>query len=109
MYPKPKHRRKTPKPKRNKMPTINDLCEVCMKPYAHCHEVFFGEKHRKWSILYSLTKRLCYEHHNMPGGVNPHHNREVDLLYKRESQARFEEEYSHELFMQLFGRNYIDW
>jgi len=110
MFPKKKYKSKNPKPKRNPVPTENDLCDVCLvkgiiTPYAHCHEIFFGEKHRKWSILYSLTKRLCYEHHQ--GELGPHKNRQRDLELKKESQARFEEEYSHELFMQLFGRNYI--
>jgi hypothetical protein len=107
MYPKIKNKH-TPKPKRNPKPTINDLCEVCGLPYAATHEIFFGEKYRKWSIKYGLTKRLCYIHHNMPSGVNPHSDRRIDLRYKVEAQRSFEQEHSHEDFIKIFGRNYLE-
>jgi len=39
MFPKPKHKCKAPKLKRNKMPTINDLCEVCGKKGVNMKEL----------------------------------------------------------------------
>jgi hypothetical protein len=92
---------------RNPAPTINDLCEVCGKPYAATHEIFFGEKHRRLSQIYGLTKRLCYEHHNKPYGDNPHYNKAIDSQYKQEGQKRFEERYSRDEFYKVFGRYYI--
>lgn len=105
--PKPKHR-KQQKAKNNPIPTIDDICTICGKPYAANHEVFFG-KNRQNSIKYGMQKRLCYEHHNKPGGVNPHYNKVVDNLYKREAQAKFEMIHgSREEFERIFGKNYLE-
>jgi predicted ribonuclease toxin of YeeF-YezG toxin-antitoxin module len=105
--PKPKHR-KQQKAKNNPMPTAEDICTFpgCKKGFAHNHEVFFG-KNRQNSIKYGMQKRLCYEHHNKPGGINPHYNKEIDNQYKQEAQRKFEAEFSRELFVMVFGRNYL--
>ena len=104
--------RKPPKGKRkravnNSRPTAKDICEVCGKPYAALHECFFG-KNRQNSIKYGMQIRLCYEHHNMPGGINPHHNKAIDDALKREYQAKFEQQYSREKFIEVFGKNYLE-
>jgi hypothetical protein len=53
-----------------------------------------------------MVADLChYCHNEPPNGV--HHNRERDLSLKREFQKRFEDEYDHETFMRVFGRNYL--
>jgi len=104
-----------PKPKRkgqrravnNPLPTIDDICEVCGKPYAANHEIFFGNGKRQLSIKYGMQKRLCYEHHNKPNGDNPHFNKQIDDAYKKEYQQKFEAEYSRELFIMIFGKNYL--
>lgn len=75
-----------------------------MKPYSERHEIFFG-KNRQLSIKYGLQIDLCYEHHQ--GDNGPHHNRTVDLQYKREAQAKFEQMNSREEFVRIFGRNYL--
>ena len=103
---------KPPKSKRkkavnNSRPTAADTCEVCGKPYAALHEIF-GGKNRQLSIKYGLQVRLCYEHHNRPGGMNPHHNKAINDRLKREGQMKFEETHSREDFLRLFGRNYLD-
>ncbi|MGI6227321.1 MAG: hypothetical protein ACOYJ1_13810 [Peptococcales bacterium] len=90
---------------RNPKPTDQDTCEVCGRGYAHLHEVFFGSGRRQLSIKYGLQKRLCQEHHLGPLG--PHHNREYDLVLKREAQRKFEQEYSRAEFLRIFGRNYL--
>ncbi len=105
-YPKPTHKRRK-RAKNNPTPTVNDICEVCGRSYAAQHEIFFGEKHRRLSQMYGLTKRLCYEHHNRPGGENPHFNKAIDNQYKQEGQKRFEAAYGHEVWMQVFRRNYL--
>jgi hypothetical protein len=106
-YPKKDYKRRVTKAKRNKKPTVNDICEVCGKSFAAQHEIFFGGKHRRLSQIYGLTKRLCYEHHNMPGGKNPHHNKAIDNAYKQEGQRKFEAIYGHSRWMEEFGRDYI--
>jgi hypothetical protein len=107
--PKPK-KGKHKRAKNNPMPTAEDICTYpgCRRGYAHLHEDF-GGKNRQLSIDYGLQRRLCYEHHNMPGGMNPHHNKDIAEQYKKESQAKFERLYgTREDFIRLFGRNYLD-
>jgi len=106
--PKPKSKKQN-KSVNNKMPTIDDICSYpgCNRPYAHNHEIFFGKGVRQISIKYKLQVRLCYEHHNMPGGDNPHFNKQIDTQLKQMAQKQFEEEYSHDLFMKLFNQNYL--
>ena len=101
--PKPKHKRK--KAKNNPLPTAEDYCEVCGKPYAHNHEIFFG-KNRQNSIKYGMQKRLCEEHHE--GALSPHHDKDIDDEYKREGQTKFEETHSREDFIRIFGKNYLE-
>lgn len=101
--PKGKHKRAV----NNSRPTATDICEVCGKPYAANHEIFFGRGKRQLSIRYGLQKRLCYEHHNMPGGNNPHFNKAIDDMYKREAQAKFEQDHSRDMFRRLFGKSYL--
>lgn len=104
--PKPKHKRK--KAKNNPRPTAEDYCVVCGKPYAALHEIF-GGKNRQLSIKYGLQVRLCEEHHNRPGGMNPHHNKAVNDKLKREGQMKFESLYgSREDFIRIFGKNYLE-
>lgn len=99
-----------PKSKRNPKPTIDDICSVCGKPYAHTHEVFFGTANRRISIEQGFQEKLCAWHHNDINNKesNPHHNIEVDEALKRKHQARYELTHSREEFMQLIGRNYLD-
>lgn len=76
------------------------------------HHVF-GGKNRNKSEKYGLTVWLNHYYHNEPpclGNMfmgSPHHDKEVDLYLKAVAQQKFEEKYSHELFMQEFGRNYL--
>lgn len=37
-----------------------------------------------------------------------HFNKELDLKLKIMAQKNFEQRYSHEMYMQLFGRNYLE-
>ena len=70
------------------------------------HEVYFGSANRKKSIEYGCQVWLCGEHHNLSSeGV--HMNRKRDLILKRYTQKCFEEEFSHEKFMEVFHKNYL--
>ncbi|AGW43709.1 hypothetical protein phiLdb_00032 [Lactobacillus phage phiLdb] len=37
-----------------------------------------------------------------------HFNHELDLSLKKYVQTKFEEKYSHEKYMEIFGRNWLD-
>lgn len=80
-------------------------CRICGTTQGiEKHHCFFN-KNRNNSEKYKLTVDLCSEHHR--GNYSPHKNREVDLIFKREAQARFEEHHEREAFLKIFGRNYL--
>lgn len=81
-------------------------CYVCGRDYTlHKHHIFFGAN-RKHSEKYGCWCWLCAEHHNMSNrGV--HSDKVLDKRLKEECQKRFEKLYSHEKFMQIFGRNWL--
>lgn len=85
--------------------TDNPNCYICGDTNTEEHHVMFGTANRKISDKYGLTVRLCPLHHR--GNVSPHHNRELDLILKEIAQTKFETKYSHEKWMELFGRNYL--
>ena len=71
----------------------------------HRHHIFGGPNRRN-SEKYGCWVYLTAEMHNMSDrGV--HFNRELDLRLKRECQKRFEEIHNHDLFMKVFGKNYL--
>jgi hypothetical protein len=90
--------------KNNPKPTVNCICEVCGKPFAECHEIFFGPL-RQLSIKYGIQAYLCNEHHQ--GKFGPHQCKRRDLELKQQGQAWFERLYGHDEFMRIFGRNYL--
>lgn len=82
-------------------------CLVCGTTYdIHKHHIFFGTANRKNSEKYGCWCYLCGRHHNLSGeGV--HYNIALNLDIKRMTQKRFEELYSHERFIQVFGKSYL--
>lgn len=71
------------------------------------HHIFYGTKHRKLSEHYGLKVHLCpachrYSRTGVHGG-----NQELGDRLKQQAQEAFERKFSHELFMDVFGRNYI--
>lgn len=70
------------------------------------HHIFYGTGKRKKSEHYGLKVKLCFNcHHN---DVHAHPNEGNDLRLKRIAQQVFEENYSHKLFMDEFGKNYLE-
>lgn len=102
--PKPAKSKKK-RAKNNPKPTQHDTCYICGKPYAQTHEVFYGRGKRQLSIKYGMQCKLCEEHHTGPNGI--HNDPYFDFKVKQIYQRRFEEQYRHELFIKLFGRNYL--
>lgn len=107
VQPIPKQKlRKQKKAKNNPKPTEFDTCYVCGKRFAATHEVFYGKGKRQLSIKYGMQIRLCYTHHQREG-TGIHFDKRFDFKVKQIYQKRFEEQHSHELFMQEFGKDYL--
>ena len=71
----------------------------------HRHHIF-GGANRKYSEADGLWVYLCAKHHNMSDeGV--HFNKALDERLKKLGQNAYEEEHSHEEFMERYGRNYL--
>jgi hypothetical protein len=77
-----------------------------MRPAVHRHHVFFGQKQKKHSTKYGLLADLCYDCHEGQNGV--HNNYTADLELKQRYQEIYEDTFSHESFMRIFGRNYLE-
>ena len=86
---------------------LNDSCFFTNldKQYCEIHHCF-GASNRKKSESYGLKVYLSPDYHrHAPNGV--HVNRDNDLIIKQFAQKCFEKDYSHQLFMAIFGRNYL--
>lgn len=86
------------------MPQRAKECWVCGSPYVEEHHIF-GGPNRKNSEKYGLKVWLCWEHHQ--GNWSVHKDKEMGDIVKRAGQQVFEAKYSHEMFMKIFGRNYL--
>lgn len=86
------------------------LCMILHNDYARRttqeHHAVFGTANRKLAEKWGLKVYLCLQHHTA-GPMAVHNNHELALLLQKKAQERFEEMYSHELWMQVFGRNYL--
>jgi hypothetical protein len=83
------------------------LCEICQqREGVHRHHVFFGTANRRKSEQWGMVARLCPDCHEF-ADWSVHRCRKTDLELKMKYQKIFEDKYSHELFMQEFGRNYL--
>ena len=66
----------------------------------------FGTANRKKSERYGLWIYLCVAHHEYgPDAV--HSNRDVRIFLCQIGQQVFEQKYSHEKYMQEFGRDWM--
>ena len=74
----------------------------------HRHHLIHGTGNRKKAEHYGLWAYVCVRRHHEYGPEAPHANAEVDRRLKQLAQERFEERYSRELWMQEFGKNYLD-
>lgn len=80
-------------------------CLFCKSQFVEEHHCF-GGANRKLSEKYGLKVYLCHKHHNEPPfGV--HFNKENMDKVRMMAQKKFEETYSREDFMRIFGRNYL--
>ena len=70
------------------------------------HHAMPGTANRRLSERYGLKVYLCLQHHTQ-GPEAVHHNIHHQRLVQRKAQEAFEEKYSHEKWMEVFGRNII--
>lgn len=70
------------------------------------HHIFMGNPNRKNSERYGLKVWLCKEHHTGNSGV--HQDIKLDWRLKRIAQMEFEKRYDRNIFMAIFGRNYLE-
>lgn len=83
-------------------------CYVCGNPYVEDHHIFMGTLKRKKAEKRGLKLWLCNYHHTGSDDDCPHHNREIDLKYKRMAQKYYEEHCgSREDFRLEFGKSYL--
>lgn len=76
-------------------------------PIREEHHVMHGTANRKLSEHYGLKVYLCpYHHRTGPQAVHRCH--QTDILLKQAAQKVFERKYSHEKWMEVFGKNYLD-
>lgn len=89
-------------------------CYLCMllnndydtRTGLHEHHVIPGTAGRQLSERYGLKVYLCLQHHTA-GPMAVHGNTELQRLLQNKAQAVFEKEYSHEKWMEVFGKNYM--
>jgi len=84
---------------------LQDERKCFVTGYEGCldkHHVFHGPRRKaseKWGCWVWLRHDIHMELHQQ--------NPELDRMIKRACQERFEEIYSHEEFMEVFGKNYL--
>ncbi len=67
----------------------------------------FGTAQRKLSEHFGLKVYLCLGHHRTSDEA-VHFNRHNAELLMQDAQKVFEEKYSHEEWMNTFGKNYLN-
>ena len=84
-------------------------CAVCGRTYnLQWHHIIHGTANRVISDRYGLTCWLCMSCHEQLHCSRLIYWREVDEQLKASAQRQFENRHSHEEWMELFKKNYID-
>lgn len=89
-------------------------CYLCMKLHGDYdrrtrleeHHALMGTQYRKLSEHYGLKVYLCREHHRTSKEA-VHNNVEISRMVQQEARKAFEKKYSHEKWMEVFGRNFL--
>lgn len=75
--------------------------------YREEHHIMHGTANRRLSEHYGLKVYLC-PHHHRTGQEAAHMCQQTDLLLKQAAQRAFEQKHSHEKWMEVFKKNYLD-
>lgn len=70
------------------------------------HHVMSGTANRRLAERWGLKVYLCLQHHTA-GSYAVHNNADIQRRLQQKAQEIFEAQYSHQLWMREFGRNYI--
>lgn len=113
LFPKTQHKKK----KRHKKSILQDKsdkrCYLCMllnndysiKQNLEVHHVLFGNTHA-FAEAEGLKVNLCMNHHRI-GPEAVHNNNENAKLLMTIAQKRWEQDHSHEEWMEHVERNYL--
>lgn len=78
--------------------------------YLEEHHIFYGTANRKMSERLGMKVKLCPHHHRGDKSGNKdaiHHNKAYDLYLKRYAQTKFEEHFSRDDFIDIFGKSWL--
>lgn len=82
-------------------------CFICKTTQnLEMHHCIHGTANRRKADKYKLVIPLCHTHHT-GSNYSVHHDAKLDLKIKQIAQKKFEEKYSHEKWMEVFGKSYI--
>ena len=81
----------------------NKFCFFCGNPKVDVHHVRLGNCSRETAEKYHLIAYLCREHHD-----SLHRNADMKLLLQQYAQIQFEAKHSHEEYMKIFKKNYLE-
>ena len=78
-------------------------CHKCrqMAP-VEWHHMIYGKGRRPYSDHFDLVRQLCRECHRAA-----HSEKQTSWTYKMIAQKQFEEEHTHEEYMEIFAVNYL--
>ncbi|MDD2429686.1 MAG: hypothetical protein PHQ85_08900 [Eubacteriales bacterium] len=81
-------------------------CRLCHRTDTLERHHIFGGPCRKASEKYGMVVDLCHWCHNEPPN-GAHHNRETDLMLKRDAQNEFEKTHTRNEFRAIFRKSYL--
>ena len=82
-------------------------CWFCGATYGlEEHHIFAGVANRKISEKYGLKVWLCHRHHTGADGAQ--YDRALNLRLKQDAQKAFERTHTHEEWMNLIRKNYLE-
>lgn len=87
--------------------TESGRCYVCGQYRTTARHEIFGGPNRQQSKALGMWANVC-----PPCHAKVHANLEAFTYLRAAAQLKFEQEYGHERFMSVFGRNYLpeeDW
>ena len=83
-----------------------ERCFVCGSTRElELHHIMHGTANRRLATRYQLTCWLCRTHHTGRFGV--HTNAQLNRQLQQAAQTAFEKTHSHEMWMKIFGKNYL--
>jgi len=81
-------------------------CYLCGRQFGlERHHVMAGVANRRLAERFGLWLFLCYSCHT--GDAGAQYDKDLNLQLKKEAQEAFEKYYTHEKWMEIFGKNYL--